>query len=197
MKFRVTFKYDLLFKWAVCLLVAVDLPLSLSTKKKIQYVSHKTQGSTSLQRLRSLESCCWQVVLASGCWWRRSISPSALLKILLWSWWAEGQANHSSLSISSFSSWQSMPPSHPNLHSTHAHPVRVSAWHSGCLQAKARPVKQKQQCGEWSQRAWDEQHECTVPSVNRAQSDRETAHTCCNGWSVMTTYCYILSNRAK
>lgn len=38
-------------------------------------------------------------------------------------------------------------PSHPShLHSTHAHPVRVSAWHSGCSQAKACPAQQKQQC---------------------------------------------------
>lgn len=137
---------------------------------EMQYVSYMTHGSTSAQRLRSLLCCCWRVFLTSGCWWRRSISPSALHKMLLWSWWAEVQANHSSLSISSFSLVTLPAPSHPNLHSTHAHPVRVSAWHSGWLQAKARPAQQKQQCRAWSWQAWDEQHESSVPSMNHAHS---------------------------
>lgn len=47
----------------------------------------------------------------SGCWWRRSISPSALLKMLLRSRWAKGQASHAPLSsISSFCLWHSLPP---------------------------------------------------------------------------------------
>lgn len=58
---------------------------------------------------------------------------------------------------------------HPDLHSTRAHPVRVSAWHSGCLHAKALPVEQKQQCCVCAWQVWDEYCRSSVHSRNWLQ----------------------------
>lgn len=83
----------------------------------------------NVQRLR-LDGCCscW-LLLPSRRQRRSGINPP--LKICCDRGGPEG--NYSSLSISPFSSWPFSPPSNPDLHSMHAHPVWVPAWHSGCL----------------------------------------------------------------
>lgn len=55
----------------------------------------------------------------------------------------------------------------PNLHSSQAHPVQVSAWHSFCLQAKPLPTEQKRCCA-WAWWMWVDQHRSSMPSLPRS-----------------------------
>lgn len=100
-----------------------------------------------MQRLRSYGCCCccW-LLLSSRRQRQSSINPPAPLKMLLWSWWARNQlflaqSPHSVYDLPS-------PPFNPDLHSVHAHPVRVPAWHSGCLPgwAGSRSTKASVSC---------------------------------------------------
>lgn len=100
----------------------------------------------------------------SGRWWRRSISPSALwdaaVKLV-------GQRPDQSCPtqlnlLIQFVTTSYPLPSHPDLHSTHAHPVRVSAWHSGCPAGKGTPCSTKAavSCLSMTSVGWAAQIQC-------------------------------------
>lgn len=141
------------------------------------------------QRLRSLLCCCWRAVLTDvsthGRWAlmtkeQKPLCPPEDAAVTV-AGQRPGQPCPALLNL--LIQFVTLPaPSHPDLHSTHAHPVRVSAWHSGSLQARAPPCSTKAAVSRWMH------DECgmsgtkgSVPGMNRGHSvERDGAHTYCN-----------------
>lgn len=122
---------------------------------------------------------------------------STLFKMLLWWCWAQRQANHSSFSQSSDSVCDTLCP--VILIRIPLMPTQsVSQPGTLCACGRRRTLfnKSSSVVPDRDKRGMSTAY--PVCLLWMALTDwRETVHTCCRGSSVMTAYCYILSNRAK